>query len=128
MVNTVFDSFPFAIEEIELVKFTYSTITGNRYEKVGPIEAIIDEGNATALHNQSPNAASVDSDTLLYVRPEQMPTLDCEALSAEYGVVLNNKIYSIEDAALGKNQDAGYIEHIELKIRQRSAIEYEESE
>lgn len=128
MVATVFDSFPFAIEEIKLVKFTYSTMVGNRYEVVRTIDAIIDEGNATALHNQSPNASNIDSDTLIYVRPEQVPTMDCEALSAEYGVILNSKIYSIEDAALGKNQDAGIIEHIELKVRQRSAIEYEESE
>lgn len=128
MVDTVFDSFPNAIETVKLVKLTYSTITGNTYEIVGEVDAIIDEGNGSAEHNSSPNASDISSDTLLYVRPEQIPTTDCEALSSSYGVIYKGKVFSIEDAALGKNQEFGYIEHIELKIHQRTAIDVGESE
>lgn len=128
MVDTVFDSFPFAIEQVKLVEFVYSTIVGNTYAEVKTIDAIIDEGNSSVEHNVSQTASGIANDTLLYARPEQLPTLDCEELSASYGVILHGKIFSIEDASLGKNQENGTIEHVELKVRQRSAIKVEESE
>lgn len=128
MVDSVFDSFPYAIEQVKLVELTFSTISGNTYEVVATVDAIIDEGNSSVEHNAPQTASDITNGTLLYVRPEQMPSKDCEELSARYGVILHNKVFSIEDASLGKNQENGRLEHIELKVRQRSAIKVEESE
>lgn len=119
---TVFDAFPQAIESgWQIGQMAYSTITGNTFDADSAlnIDVIIDEGSSTDP-NPSPSAQDIRSDTLLYVRPNQMPTLDTSALTADYAVLDTNtgKLYSIIDAGIGKNQETGVIEHIELKVRQ----------
>lgn len=123
---TVFEAFPNAIErEIwQIGSMAYSTITGNdlNAESLAYIDAIVDEGNSSEP-NASPNAANTYSDMLLYIRPEQSPTLDTAELIASYVVknTTTGKLYAIIDAGIGKNQDSGVIEHIELKLRQTGA-------
>lgn len=123
---TVFEAFPNAIErEIwQIGSMAYSTITGNDLDEnsLAYIDAIVDEGN-NSEPNASPSAANAYSDMLLYIRPEQSPTLDTAELVASYVVknTTTDKLYAIIDAGIGKNQDSGVIEHIELKLRQTGA-------
>lgn len=123
---TVFQAFPNGIEhEIwQIGQMAYSTITGNALDSttLAFIDAIVDEANDSEP-NASPNSAVTYSDTLLYVRPEQMPTIDTAELIASYAVKNSqtDKLYAIIDAGIGKNQENGTIEHIELRIRQIGA-------
>ena len=123
---TVFQAFPNGIEhEIwQIGQMAYSTITGNDLDtdSLTYIEVIEDEANDSEPNN-SPSYANTNSDTLLYVRPEQMPTIDTAELIASYAVknTQTDKLYTIIDAGIGKNQDNGVIEHIELRLRQIGA-------
>lgn len=123
---TVFQAFPNGIEhEIwQIGQMAYSTITGNDLDtdSLTYIDVIEDEANDSESNN-SPSYANTYSDTLLYVRPEQMPTIDTAELIASYAVknTTTDKLYAIIDAGIGKNQDNGAIEHIELRLRQIGA-------
>lgn len=123
---TVFQAFPNGIEhEIwQIGQMAYSTITGNALDddSLTFIDAIVDEANDSEP-NASPNAAVTYTDTLLYVKPDQMPTIDTAELIASYAVknTTTDKLYAIIDAGIGKNQDNGVIEHIELRLRQIGA-------
>ena len=123
---TVFQAFPNGIEhEIwQIGQMAYSTITGNALDddSLTFIDAIVDEANDSEP-NASPSAAVTYTDTLLYVRPEQVPTIDTAELIASYAVknTQTDKLYAIIDAGIGKNQDNGVIEHIELRLRQIGA-------
>lgn len=123
---TVFQAFPNGIEhEIwQIGQMAYSTITGNDLDtdSLTYIDVIEDEANDSEPNN-SPSYANTYSDTLLYVRPDQMPTIDTAELIASYAVknTETDKLYAIIDAGIGKNQDNGVIEHIELRLRQIGA-------
>lgn len=119
---TVFDAFPNAIEQgWQIAQVTYSSITGNTVTTGTDIDVIIDEGSSSDA-NQAPNAAGLYADTLVYTKPDQMPTTDTSALVAGYVLIdPNERTWEIIDAGQGKNQDNGQIEHIELKIRQIGA-------
>ena len=119
---TVFDAFPNAIEQgWQIAQVTYSSITGNTVTNGTGIDVIIDEGSSSDA-NQAPNAAGLYADTLIYTKPDQMPTTDTSALVAGYVLIdPNGRTWEIIDAGQGKNQENGQIEHIELKIRQIGA-------
>lgn len=120
---TVFDAFPNAIVQLKIAQVAYSSITGNNIdlENAETIDAIIDEGSSSDA-NQAPNAAGLYADTLIYTRPEQLPTTDTSTLVSDYAIIdENDRTWEIIDAGVGKNQDNGQIEHIELKIRQIGA-------
>lgn len=119
---TVFDAFPNAIEQgWQIAQVTYSSITGNTVTNGTAIDVIIDEGSSSDA-NQAPNAAGLYADTLIYTKPDQMPTTDTSALVAGYVLIdPTERTWEIIDAGQGKNQDNGQIEHIELKIRQIGA-------
>lgn len=123
---TVFQAFPNGIEHgiWQIGQMAYSTITGNALDddSLTFIDAIVDEANDSEP-NASPNAAVTYTDTLLYVKPDQMPTIDTAELIASYAVknTTTDKLYAIIDAGIGKNQDNGVIEHIELRLRQIGA-------
>ena len=119
---TVFDAFPNAIEQgWQIAQVTYSSITGNTVTNGTHIDVIIDEGSSSDA-NQAPNAAGLFADTLVYTKPDQMPTTDTSALVAGYVLIdPNERTWEIIDAGQGKNQENGQIEHIELKIRQIGA-------
>lgn len=120
---TVFDAFPNAIVQLKIAQVAYSSITGNDIdlENAETIDAIIDEGSSSDA-NQTPNAAGLYADTLIYTRPEELPTTDTSTLVSDYAIVdSKGRTWEIIDAGAGKNQDNGQIEHIELKIRQIGA-------
>lgn len=119
---TVFDAFPNAIEQgWQIAQVTYSSITGNTVTNGTAIDVIIDEGSSSDA-NQAPNVAGLFADTLVYTKPDQMPTTDTSALVAGYVLIdPNERTWEIIDAGQGKNQENGQIEHIELKIRQIGA-------
>ncbi len=119
---TVFEAFPNAIEQgWQIAQVTYSSITGNTVTNGTAIDVIIDEGSSSDA-NQAPNAAGLYADTLVYTKPDQMPTTDTSALVAGYVLIdPNERNWEIIDAGQGKNQENGQIEHIELKIRQIGA-------
>lgn len=116
---TVFDAFPNAIKTWQIAEMQYSTITGNQV--IGEwqnIDVIVDEGSSTDP-NQSPNYANAMSDLLIYCKPTQMPTIETASLVADYAIKSDTGfIYAIVDAGIGKNQELGIIEHVELKLRQ----------
>lgn len=126
LTTTVFQAFPNAIEHEtwQIGKMAFSTITGNDLDATSLtyIDVIEDEANNSEPNN-SPSNAEAYSDTLLYVKPEQMPTIDTAELIASYVVknTTTDKLYAIIDAGIGKNQESGTIEHIELRIRQTEA-------
>lgn len=118
---TVFQAFPQAIETWQIAPMEYSTITGNMVGKWEDIDVIVDEGSSTDP-NQSPNYANAYSDLLIYCKPEQLPTTNTQALVADYSIQdPDGYIFAIIDAGIGKNQQNGKIEHIELKLRQTEA-------
>lgn len=119
----VFSAFPNAISsDWELGEVQRATEIGDVYSTIGIMDVIADEGDSASLH-QSPNADGLNSDTMLFVRPEQMPTLNPGELMASY-VWYNtteDQFYEIVDVGVGRNQDNGRIEHLELKLRQTEA-------
>lgn len=119
---TVFDAFPNAIEQgWRIAEMTYSSITGNATTNGQDIDVIIDEGSSSDA-NQAPNAAGLFADTLIYTKPDQLPTTDTSTLVAGYALIdPSERTWEIIDAGQGKNQDNGQIEHIELRIRQIGA-------
>lgn len=127
---TVFEAFPNAIVEWNIAKAKFSTITGNTVNTsmVTTLNVIIDAGESTEP-NKSPNAAAINSDTLIYCKPEELPTLDVSELCASYivGPSHTDKAYAIIDAGIGKNQETGVIEHVELKVRQTGVARWLES-
>lgn len=123
--TTVFQAFPNAMEEWYIGKAQYSTITGNRTADWQSIDVLVDEGNAQD-QNRGDTAAIAESDTLLYAQPAQLPTLDTAELIAAYMVKDEyGKTYTITDAGIGKNQQTGTIEHIELRLHQAEATDGE---
>lgn len=121
---TVFDAFPNAVETWQIAKMEYSTAIGNHVSGCWfNIHVIVDEGNSTDP-NQSPNYANAMSDLLLYCKPAELPTIKTAELVAEYVIQdADGLIYSIIDAGIGKNQENGVIEHIELRVRQTENVE-----
>lgn len=121
----VFDAFPNGIEEWAIAKTEFSTLTGNMItDEPTKLHIIVDEANSSEP-NQSPNAQGINADTLLYAMPDELPTLDTAELIANYIVKpwSGDKIYAIVDAGIGKNQETGIIEHVELRVRQTLAEE-----
>lgn len=118
----VFDAFPNGIEEWGIAKAAYSTLTGNQYGEPIKIHVIVDEAQSTEP-NPAPDAQAINADTLLYAMPDELPTLDTAELCASYIVKpwQSDKLYAIIDAGIGKNQETGIIEHVELRVRQTTA-------
>lgn len=113
----VFEAFPLAIEEWTIAEMAYGTITGNTLSNPKKIRVIVDEGTSGDQTN-SPSAATIASDTLLYVVPADLPTTDTSALVADYAIKDPNKhTFAIIDAGAGKNQHTGKLEHVELRLR-----------
>lgn len=116
----IFSAFPHAIsQDWELGEVQRATEVGDVYSPIGTMDVIVDAGDSASLHN-SPNADGISSDTMLFVKPEQMPTTFPGVLMASY-VWFNaaeNQFYNIIDVGVGRNQENGQIEHLELKLRQ----------
>ncbi len=117
MVATVFDSFPSAIVGgvWKIGTVNRGTEVGTVFETVGELDVIVDEEGTGSLA-KSPTADSLDVGTLLYVKPEQLPTLRTAELVAGYMLTDGDYYYSITASSIGKNQETGEVEHVELLI------------
>ncbi len=124
IMKTIFETFPEARESgWTLVEVRRGTRQGTIYEEAGEITPIVSDGNSADL-NSSPNQAVVEYDLLLYVDPAELPTVDIGVLVASYGIESpEGRFYDIAQAATGKNQAAGAIEHMELMLKLSSASE-----
>lgn len=116
---SIFDAFPNAIISgvWSIGECHHGTLIGNQYQKIADIDVVIDEGSNSAI-NVTPE--SLNSDLLVYVPPEQMPTIRTNQLVSDYMLYDSSAddYYMIVDAGIGKNQHTGAIEHIELKLVQ----------
>ena len=129
VIPTVFECFPNAIvsKVWQIGQFAKGSAVGNVYNPLGFVDVIVDEGSNTDI-NDAPNAQTMLSDTLLYARPEQMPVVSSKALVSDYMLynTEEDSYYAIIDAGIGKNQETGVVEHIELKVRETEAEVYGE--
>jgi hypothetical protein len=124
MDTSIFDAFPNAIISgvWSIGTCRHGTLVGNQYAKVADIDVVIDEGSSSSI-NTAPE--TLDSDLLVYVMPEQMPTLRTNKLVSDYMLYDSSEddYYMIVDAGVGKNQHTGAIEHLELKLVQTETVD-----
>lgn len=104
----------------------HGTLVGNVFTKEAELDVVIDEGNASVV-DATPE--ELKSDLLVYVKPEQMPTIRTNKLVSSYMLYdsENDDYYEIIDAGVGKNQHTGNIEHLELKVVQTEVADVEQS-
>lgn len=116
----VFEAFPNAIitDRWELGQLQSGTIHGKEFSNAIACDVIVDEG-AYATPDRSPEVEYQESDTLVYAKPEQMPTLYTAQLTNAYlwHDTETDIYYEIREASLGKNQETGEVEHVEFLIR-----------
>lgn len=93
------------------------TVVGSQFTKVADLDVVIDEGSSAQI---SITPEELKSNTLVYVKPEQMPTLRSNKLVSGYMLYdsENDDYYEIIDVGIGKNQHTGIIEHLELRVVQ----------
>lgn len=115
----VFKAFSKAIitDDWSLGSITISTDVGKIYKDDGFKSVIVDEG-AEGDEN-SPNANTLTTDTLIYAKPDEMPTTNPAELVASYfwHQQSTGQYYRILEVGVGKNQDEGIVEHIEFRVR-----------
>lgn len=116
----VFEAFPFAIVSgvWELGAKTRSTETGTTFESLGGFDVIIDD-DANGGIPVAQNAESVMTDSLIYARASDLPSLNPAVYLSDY-LWFNSETetyYLIVNVGVGKNQDNGKIEHLEFQIR-----------
>lgn len=117
MDYSIFNAFPNAIisNVWQIGTCQHGTLIGNVFSKVGDIDVIIDEGNSSTPDT---DIETLKSDMLIYCKPDQLPTLDTNTLVSSYMIYNSDtdSYYLIVDAGIGKNQQTGNIEHVELKV------------
>lgn len=105
----------------------HGTLVGNVFTKEADLDVVIDEGNASVVDT---TPEELKSYLLVYVKPEQMPTIRTNKLVSSYMLYdsVNDDYYEIIDAGVGKNQHTGNIEHLELKVVQTEVADVEQSQ
>lgn len=95
-----------------------ATEVGTVFRIVANCDVIVEEG-VRDYSGRTPKADYQDSDTLLYARPNDLPTLDTAALAAGYYWYnsVTGKYYAIKEANLGTNQECGNVEHVEFLLK-----------
>lgn len=118
----VFDVFP-------EVDYTYLAISrggvyGNVIDAAYNSTGVADiDGGMVTSNNQETH----QSDSLLYIHPNEtfMPTNPKELVGN--GIRIDGNDYEIIGYGIGRNQDEGYVEHIELTLQAADYAEYESS-
>lgn len=117
---SVFDAFPKAIiaDDWELCKLVENTDIGKVALEGTKVRVIVDEAASGELNN-SPSADSVDSDTLLYAMPADLPGFNVARYISSYywHQISSGQYYEIREVGLGKNQHKNIIEHVEFRIK-----------
>lgn len=120
---SIFEAFSFAIISgvWQIGTYTRGGVVGNVFTKTNDLDVIIDEENASTITS---NPENLTTGMLIYVKPEQMPTLNTNELVSDYMLYdsENDDYYAITFASVGKNQHKGTIEHIELTVVQTEAL------
>lgn len=121
----VFEAFPGAVVSgrYSIGSYQRGTLEGNQHVKYGDLDVIVDESDMGDI-GMAPNAETLDADLLLYCRPEQLPTTNVRALTAGYMIydAEYEDYFAVINAGIGKNQENGSIEHIELLLRQTEVV------
>lgn len=119
----VFEAFPNSVKtDWTIGKVQRATEIGDVYTELGHLACIVERGT-TAEFNTSPSAQITRATTLLFVKPETLPTTDVETLKASYIVSDGqSRRYDIVDAAEGFNQETGELEHIELSLNPTGVV------
>lgn len=116
----VFKAFPAAIisDDWKLGQLVENTEVGKLWKDLGFKSVIVDEVADGEL-NRSPSAEGIASDTLIYAKPEEMPISNVAEFIASYYWYQESadQYYRIIEVGVGKNQDAGVVEHIEFRVR-----------
>ena len=116
----IFTALPSAIvtDVWELGELKRNTDIGKQFLTLGTKPVIVDEVE-TSTQDQSPNADYISSDTLLYVHPDDIPTVSTAALMADYlwHNTITDQYYEIFEVGIGKNQEIGVVEHIEFRLK-----------
>lgn len=124
----VFKAFPGAVVSgvYSIGSYQRGTLEGNQYIKEADLDVIVDEADMGDI-GMAPNAETIDADLLMYAKPVQLPTTNPRALTAGYMIydADNDDYFAIIDAGVGKNQQTGQVEHIELLLRQIDTINEE---
>lgn len=127
MDTSIFEAFPSAIiyNQWQIGSCQHGSIIGNVFVKIADLDVIIDEGSNSTVNS---TIEALKSDMLVYVKPEQLPTIRTNELVSGYMLYdsIDDKYYEIIDAGLGKNQEVGIIEHVELKVVQTEVTEWGE--
>ena len=125
---SIFNAFPNAIITgiWQIGTCQHGTLIGNVFTKVADIDVVIDEGNNSSINT---DIETLDSDMLVYCKPEQLPTIKTKQLVSGYMLYdsVEDDYYMIIDAGIGKNQHTGEIEHVELKVVQTEVTDGEDS-
>ena len=93
------------------------TVVGSQFTKLADLDVVLDEGASAEITS---NPEELTSDLLVYVKPEQMPTIRANQLVSGYMLYdsENDDYYEIINVGIGKNQHTGVIEHLELRVVQ----------
>lgn len=93
------------------------TVIGSQFTKVADLDVVIDEGASAEITTRP---EELTSDMLVYVKPEQMPTIRANQLVSGYMLYdsENDDYYEIIAVGIGKNQHTGIVEHLELQVVQ----------
>lgn len=124
----VFEAFPNAIVSgvWQIAPYQRGSLVGAVFDAEGAsnLDVIVDEGNSSTI-DSGPNAEPLDADLLIYAKPAQLPTTNTRALASGYLLYdsENGDYFAIVDASVGKNQETGEIEHIELLVKQTETVE-----
>ena len=122
----VFEAFPHAREDgWTLYEVKRGTAIGFALVDTGSnISPIISD--ADSISTGSTSAESLDADMLLYIDPDELPTVNPNLLLSNYYLKSPEGYwFAINSVGVGKNQHTGAIEHIELTVKQTEGIENE---
>ena len=122
---SVFEAFPGAVVSgiWQIGKSERGTLVGEGFTRIGDLDVIVDEADTTSI-NYAPNEQPIDADLLVYAKPSQLPTVNTRALIAGYLLYdgENDDYFAIVDARIGRNQETGTVEHIELYLKQTEVV------
>lgn len=123
---TVFSAFPGAVvfDRWEIGRVDRATETGDIYTDSHAL-GVIEDVAQTLATKSGEDAEGLKTSTLLYAKPEELPSVDPAALIAGHMVkdVENSRFYRIDSVGIGKNQLTGRIEHVELILTEVEALD-----
>ena len=113
---TVFEAFPNAITRWNLLPLVIDTATGQTVGETLSVRVIVDP-EATTSRPSDTTPAIVQTSTLIYAMPEDLPELDpYHFLGSFLWQDAQNRYYAIDHVAQGLNQESGVVEHMEFTV------------